>query len=46
VAFIPGISGQKTELFDGAKVDTINEYTVGNGVQQQGRTSGTAVAAG
>jgi hypothetical protein len=46
VAFIPGISGQKTELFDGVKVDTLNEYTIGNGVLQQGRTNGVAVTTG
>lgn len=32
MSLIAGITGQKTELFDGAKIDAISEYTVGNGV--------------
>jgi len=39
MSLIPGIAGQKTELFDGAKIDAISEYTSGNGVQIQGRTN-------
>ena len=46
MAMIPGINGQKTELFDGAKIDAISEYTAGNGVQLQGRTNGVAIEAG
>lgn len=46
MSLIPGIPGQKTELFDGAKIDAISEYTVGNGVQHQGRTNGTAISTG
>ena len=46
MSLIPGIAGQKTELFDGAKIDIISEYTVGNGVQIQGRTNGVAIATG
>lgn len=42
----PGISGQPTELLDGAKVDYIREYTLGNGTQLQGRTNGIAIEAG
>lgn len=42
----PGLSGSKTELFDGVKVDTINEYTTTKGVAIQGKTDGTAVATG
>jgi hypothetical protein len=39
----PGISGQPAELLDGAKVDYLREYTVGNGTQLQGRTNGVAI---
>jgi hypothetical protein len=46
LAIIPGVTGQKAELFDGAKIDAISEYTAGNGVQLQGRTNGTAIEAG
>jgi len=46
MAMIPGINGQKTELFDGAKIDAISEYTAGNGVQLQGRTNGVQIEAG
>lgn len=46
MAIIPGITGQKAELFDGAKIDAISEYTAGNGVQLQGRTSSSAVSTG
>lgn len=43
---MPGIAGQKTELTDGAKIDTINEYTTGSGVALQGRTNGIAPTTG
>jgi len=46
MSLIPGIAGQKTELFDGAKIDAITEYTSGNGVQIQGRTNGSSIPAG
>lgn len=46
MAIIPGVTGQKAELFDGAKIDAISEYTAGNGTQLQGRTSGVAIEAG
>lgn len=46
MSLIPGITGQKTELFDGAKIDALTEYTSGNGVQHQGRTNGVAIEAG
>jgi hypothetical protein len=46
MSLIPGIAGQKTELFDGAKIDAISEYTAGNGVQLQGRSNGVAIEAG
>lgn len=42
----PGVVGAKTQLIDGVQVDTISELTSGNGTQHQGRTSGTAIAAG
>jgi hypothetical protein len=43
MSLIAGIEGQKTELYDGAKINTVSEYTVNNGVQLQGRTSGVAL---
>jgi hypothetical protein len=46
LAIIPGVTGQKAELFDGAKIDAISEYTAGNGTQLQGRTNGVAIEAG
>lgn len=46
MSLIPGTEGQKTELFDGVKVDALSEYSTGNGVLQQGRTNGTAIASG
>lgn len=46
MGLMPGIGGQKTELYDGVKVDTLNEYTIGNGVSQQGRTNGVAIGSG
>lgn len=46
MSLIPGILGQKTELLDGAKMDSISEYTLGNGVQSQGRTNGVTVPTG
>jgi hypothetical protein len=46
MAIIPGVTGQKAELFDGAKIDAISEYTAGNGVQLQGRTNAVAIEAG
>lgn len=46
MAIIPGVTGQKAELFDGAKIDSISEYTAGSGVSIQGRTNGTAIEAG
>jgi hypothetical protein len=46
VSLKPGITGQPAELLDGAKVNSLTEYTTGNGVQLQGRTSGVAIEAG
>lgn len=46
MGLIPGISGQKTEMADGAKINALSEYTLGNGVQIQGRTSGIAISSG
>lgn len=51
---MPGIAGQQTVLTDGAQIpsdkvfnaNAISELTMGNGVQMQGRTSGTAIEAG
>lgn len=46
MSIIAGITGQPAELIDGAKVNSLIEYTTGNGVQLQGRTSGVAIEAG
>lgn len=46
MSLIAGASGSKTILTDGVQVNVINENTVTNGVQIQGRTSGTAIASG
>ena len=46
MSLIAGITGQPVELFDGAKINSISEYTSGNGVQLQGRTNGVAIEAG
>jgi len=43
---IPGNVGSKIIANDGMQIDSISENTVNNGVQIQGRTSGTAIAAG
>jgi len=42
----PGLSGSKTELFDGVKVDTISEYTTTKGVVIQGKSDGLAISSG
>jgi hypothetical protein len=41
-----GLVGSPAELLDGAKVNSLTEYTTGNGVQLQGRTNGVAIEAG
>jgi hypothetical protein len=46
LSIIAGIAGQPAELLDGAKVNSLIEYTSGNGVQLQGRTNGVAIEAG
>ena len=43
---IPGNVGSKIIANDGMQIDSISENTVNNGVQIQGRTSGTAIPAG
>ena len=46
MSLIPGPSGTKVQLVDGAQVDLISALTAGNGVQLEGRTSGVAIEAG
>ena len=43
MSLIPGPSGTKVQLIDGVQTDTISALTAGNGVQLEGRTSGTAI---
>jgi hypothetical protein len=46
MSLISGAIGSKTILLDGVQVDAISENTVNNGVQIQGRTSGTVIGSG